>query len=418
MLDFKEIISGVAGQRETFEELVCQIARRIPPEHAVEFRRIHGAGGDGGVEAIWLLSDGHSHGYQAKFHTSSAEVDWGAIDKSVRTALAMHPKLTAMTIAIACSLTGRTGRVTKQGKPAANGWDAWDLHKSRWEAEAKALGRNVSFAHWTAPDLEEMLTRPEAIGLVDYWFGKVELSEAWFRRFSDRAIASLEERYHPEDHVDVETQSVFDGLLRNSRFRTRLREARENILSTSALAQIPEVLTDSDRIRIAQVMEQTNKLLAETRALESETHGSLDYEKWDTDGSELRHSIYEAVNRVLELARDGTINSSASSDAASERDADIGVRLDYLVESLRKLQSTVWQFLALIDSTASRSDLSRFSILDGRAGSGKSHLMASQVEQALRDKAPALFLLGTDFTLNGTVESQILAYLELKEGVR
>ncbi|MDI1296072.1 MAG: hypothetical protein PSY12_09360 [bacterium] len=57
MIDFTKIIAGEAGQRETFEELVCQIARRDPPATALEFRRIHGAGGDGGVEAVWILED-------------------------------------------------------------------------------------------------------------------------------------------------------------------------------------------------------------------------------------------------------------------------------------------------------------------------------------------------------------------------
>jgi len=30
MIDFTKIIAGEAGQRETFDELVCQIARRDP----------------------------------------------------------------------------------------------------------------------------------------------------------------------------------------------------------------------------------------------------------------------------------------------------------------------------------------------------------------------------------------------------
>lgn len=46
------IIAGEAGQRETFEELVYQIAQRDPLATALEFRRIHGAGGDGGLEAF------------------------------------------------------------------------------------------------------------------------------------------------------------------------------------------------------------------------------------------------------------------------------------------------------------------------------------------------------------------------------
>ena len=79
MLDFTRIIAGVAGQRETFEELVCQIARRLPPAGNAEFRRIHGAGGDGGVEAVWLLKTGEEVGYDLRsryVHTGEALGGW------------------------------------------------------------------------------------------------------------------------------------------------------------------------------------------------------------------------------------------------------------------------------------------------------------------------------------------------------
>ncbi|SHL44827.1 hypothetical protein SAMN05518668_10169 [Sphingobium sp. YR657] len=165
MLDFTRIIAGVAGQRETFEELVCQIGRRVPPNGSSEFRRIHGAGGDGGVEAVWLLKNGDEVGYQAKYYVTSSGIDWGAIDNSVDTALSTHPTMTTMHIAIACSLTGPTKRRTKAGAPTANGWTEWDTHKAKWTANAATLGRAVEFVPWTAPDLEELLTRPETIGL-------------------------------------------------------------------------------------------------------------------------------------------------------------------------------------------------------------------------------------------------------------
>jgi hypothetical protein len=50
-IDFSQIRPYEGDQRTGFEEFVCQLARR---EHMAErgaFRRIEGAGGDGGVEA-------------------------------------------------------------------------------------------------------------------------------------------------------------------------------------------------------------------------------------------------------------------------------------------------------------------------------------------------------------------------------
>ena len=64
-MDYRRIRGMDSGQRLAFEELVCQLARREPPAADAEFRRIEGAGGDGGIEAYWLLSDGSEGGYQA-----------------------------------------------------------------------------------------------------------------------------------------------------------------------------------------------------------------------------------------------------------------------------------------------------------------------------------------------------------------
>jgi len=47
-----------------FEALVCLLAHRQPPSLAdVEFRRVDGAGGDGGVEVYWLLKNGTKEGF-------------------------------------------------------------------------------------------------------------------------------------------------------------------------------------------------------------------------------------------------------------------------------------------------------------------------------------------------------------------
>lgn len=413
MLDFSKIIAGVAGQRETFEELVCQIARRAPPLGYAEFRRIHGAGGDGGLEAVWILKNGDEQGYQAKFYTKSGDVDWSAIDKSVATALATHPKLTTMTIAIACTLTGRTRRVTKNGQPQANGWDAWDQRKAKWEASAKALGRSVAFEPWMAPDLESMLTCPEMAGLIEYWFGGIELSSAWLSAQCQRTVAGLEERYHPEDHVDVSTAGVFDGLLRNGRFRAMLKGARDDVLGHANLGNVPAVLSASDKQKLTEITAQLQAFGETTAILEAPADTPFDYSGWRDQTLNLRKCVFGVIQAASELARGSKAKRPpAGIRPEPEEDRD-QTSLDYLVEALRKLLSALAQFLETVDSLGSLSDLRRFALLDGRAGSGKSHLIASQVERVIAEGAAAMFVLGTDFTLHGTIENQLLAHFEL-----
>lgn len=54
------------GIQGSFEEFCCQLFRRAPDVPAKSrFRRIRGAGGDGGVEAIWTFQNEDVWGVQA-----------------------------------------------------------------------------------------------------------------------------------------------------------------------------------------------------------------------------------------------------------------------------------------------------------------------------------------------------------------
>ena len=124
-IDFSQIRSLSGGQRYSFEELVCQLARRESFAAGSTFRRVEGSGGDGGVEGYWLFSDGSKHGYQAKYFTRTRDIDWAQIDHSVYEALKNHPSLKRYVIAIPCDLTDRTG-ATGKGR---TGWQHWEAHK-------------------------------------------------------------------------------------------------------------------------------------------------------------------------------------------------------------------------------------------------------------------------------------------------
>src|ERR1700730_8678441 len=81
MVDFASIRAYRGSQHTGFEELVVQLAHRRPPIGAREFRRVEGAGGDAGVEALWLLHDGSEIGIQAKYFLRVRDIDWAQIDK-------------------------------------------------------------------------------------------------------------------------------------------------------------------------------------------------------------------------------------------------------------------------------------------------------------------------------------------------
>jgi hypothetical protein len=228
MINFSQIRGFAGGQRYSFEELVCQLARRQPAASGAVFRRIEGAGGDGGVEAYWLMTDGTKVGYQAKFFKRTSEIDWAQIDESVEQARKTHPTITKYVIALPCNLTDRRGTKGK-GK---TGWDLWEDHAAAWKRKwLLGAGRQVEFVPWTAFDLNDQLTALSGQGLLRYWFGATEFSPSWFEDNVRLAVASLDERYHPEDHVDVSVEGLFQFVVRHpaalKKLRDRLAEVRK-----------------------------------------------------------------------------------------------------------------------------------------------------------------------------------------------
>jgi hypothetical protein len=239
-IDFLNIRSLSAGQRYSFEELVCQLARREPAAAGSTFRRVEGTGGDGGVEGYWLLPDGSKHGYQAKYFTRSRDIDWTQFDSSVREALKNHPTLTRYVIAVPCDLTDRSGAIGK----GRTGWHHWEAHQTKWHAWSRRLRSNVEFVPWTASDLRDLLIKPSAHGLRRYWFGKEEFSAEWFACNVGSAVAALDERYHPEDHVDVSIEQLFGFVCRSDVAVKRLKDGVEKIERIEIPAAYLETIDD------------------------------------------------------------------------------------------------------------------------------------------------------------------------------
>ena len=62
-IDFMQIVPRLGSRSDAFEELCCQLARRATGE---PMQRLHGAGGDGGIEC-YLDTPGGRLGWQAKY---------------------------------------------------------------------------------------------------------------------------------------------------------------------------------------------------------------------------------------------------------------------------------------------------------------------------------------------------------------
>ncbi|OFA05652.1 hypothetical protein [Duganella sp. HH101] len=382
---FDDIHPTDRGKADAFEELTCQLARRRQPSKAVDFRRIHGAGGDGGIEAYWVLEDGSEVGYQAKYYLRSSDVNWNAIDQSVQTALKLRPKLSAFVIALACDLTDKTARKGKTG------WEKWDEHKSAWEARARsALGHEVVFELWTAGELRDMLGLPPMAGMMARWFGELAIEPDWLAERIKGAVANLDERYHAEDHVPVNIERVFDMVVRSDKATERFRHPLVRIkdLSHRYLEQATGDFADLARANVARV-------LAVASELDAPPWVPWKASSWVQLAKLAQGSLSVLATSIRDETRRG---ANPPNTARAVREG-----LAQLVNQIAGLER-IWSSGIMI------AERERAILLSGRGGSGKSHLLAGQAQRALDEGRPVVLVLGQHLRASA-IWPQILSQL-------
>jgi hypothetical protein len=395
MLDFTKLRKEVSGFRGAFEGLICHLGRRHAPVSAVEFVTIQGAGGDGGLEAYWICNESQEVGYQAKFHLKPGDIDWDKIDGSVRAALTSHPKMNRMIIALACDLTnvvpGRRGKSARQH---------WNDHKEKWEKEL--ANREVAFEYWDASKIEDLLISDCANGLRGYWFEEVELSQLWFSNGFTKAAASLDDRYHPEDHVNVSAEMLFAGLLQDARLRQTLAEQIEPFRG-SLPDWLPETPADLSGA-FSSISSHLESLLSYERDERFEACSPVSWDRY-------RRATEAIHNHIPALA--DAISAYRSNLPSSKEHKQIQGRLDKVEGAIWHLHGLCEGMIDFLDGPFCLASVSRFAIISGIAGAGKSHLLASQIDSLIDAGTPAVLVLGSHFSPNRTIESQLPEILGL-----
>ena len=250
-IDFKQIVPRCGSQREAFEELCCQLANRTVPKGA-SFMRLHGAGGDGGVECFADLSDGNRVGWQAKYVFAINSL-LSQVTESLTTALEIHPTLTQYIVCFPFDLTGPTGRRGLSGQEKFDNW------RERQEQKAVTEGRQLTIEAWPAFKLRGLLIEHDTSGGVrEFFFNQQILTTEWFSEHLVLAKETAGPRYTPKLNVQTDLWKWFASFGRTTawseEFRNKLlacRKSYNNLASTehraksdSALPAWPEDLRE------------------------------------------------------------------------------------------------------------------------------------------------------------------------------
>jgi hypothetical protein len=381
-MDFHRINDFGQGQRDSFESLLKVLARREKIHGAVEFQPNDGRGGDGGVEALWLLSDGSKVGYQSKFFSSLEDAQWRQMDKSVTQALATHPQLVKYIFALPFDLTPNRG-------PKAMGksqQEKWDDCVTKWKAEAEKLSISVSFELWGATVLTDKLMEHGNGPLREHWFGEVVLDSQWFQNQISKSVKKLDDRFNPDDHVEVSIEGLFDAIVRGPATRKALSTAIDGLLKNTVPNiefTITNVVPDQDKLKAMQ-------LDWDLLTLEKPMIPSTPDKPW------MWIKLADAANRIStnasEVLRPFYL---IDKDAQSKEDK---LQLEAVSHSLRALASAAYQIERTFSSKGLVAESRQCALLLGEAGSGKSHVLGQVASRRVEQGLPTILILGQDIS--------------------
>lgn len=395
-IDFSNIRGDtIEGKRVFFEQLFCHLAEL--DGSGGEYRRIEGAGGDGGVEALRILPSRKKIGYQAKYYPSRDDIDWSKLDNSVETALTLHPELERYVIALPCDFTGRRAA---RGGSTEGIWGKWDNRVERWTVHALSLGMKVAFEPWTAFEIEAALLLPTAQYLIPFFFDRLVFTREWIQRHLDRTVHDLQARYSPGEHVDTESLRPFDVIYRRENIRNDLSaifEVARNSYPRNAADLVKDaVIPEADIVATEESLKAFGAL---ADAVNWKTPRSWPICQWLT-------SWYSLTRQLLKIER--SITNKIPNENSITHDS-----LDRRVSAMIKVNELIgpevfgghWVHLLPIDG-------SRAILFVGRSGTGKSHVLARGAETAWREGAPVIHILGQHI-LDDDPRISILKRLEI-----
>ena len=368
--NWHNIITINDSQKEGFEELVCQLAKKEFCTETAIYERYGKP--DGGVECVIRFEDGDEYGFQAKFFTIAlGDTQFKEITKSIKTALNSYHKLVKYYIAIAVDLPN--GNVQDRKSCL----EKWNDYIKKWDNLAKEKNTNIEFIKWDSSELISLLSKKENEDLVYFFFNKDIFTDKWIKEQNRLTIADLGTRYSPENNVDLDLYHYFDAIFRNEDFERRINKNLSEL--HNRIAAIKDSVYHQN-VNLVTAIEET---IVEFSALSFS--GIAEFE------AKIR-------NRLINLNR---IDVVFDNDHKTNKE-------------IYELQSIKQQLNTLFSNNYFSLAIKPFLLIYGDGGIGKSHLLGEMVSKHFEKSDISLFFLGQYFTNSETPWNQILSRLQIK----
>ena len=395
-IDFRQIVPRLGGTSDAFEELCCQLARRAKGE---PFQRLHGAGGDGGIEG-YLDTPGGRLGWQAKYVFSVNSLKTQA-DRSLNTALCLHTELTRFFLCFPFDLTGPTARRGRSGTEKMHDW------KTDREEAARASGRRLTIEVWSASKIRSiLLTHDASGGLRYYFFGTPLLSDGWFSDHLQSAIDTAGPRYTPNPNVETDLgrwiaafgreKSWSDALAAHSRL---LRDAEKNL---RMVLHEPQDERGGDPRWPDDTLEVTRVLVERMQRLDTlscpSSMASAEYDSTVAELSKLVRELRTIEHALVRDVEDTHGRGTANSQGWRQWMAEFMVSFPAAhLDAVRDLTTAMEGLATRLRSPENTLAFEHLFVLTGDPGTGKTHGVCDAARRRHNDGLRTCVIFGHEF---------------------
>lgn len=227
------------------------------------------------------------------------------------------------------------------------------------------------------------------------------LSDDWLNEKSRQAIADLGGRYTPELNVKLEIAKIFDGL------------GRTNNFSEIFFSQIDNFLIKGNKLHSCDVISSQLSEIAQSSSEIASLYHGINFSKLNEIPTQ---KFTDNISRC-QVAIDGAESIFWELRETSEQVDESKYNSDKYSSTLRELRELYYacnDLLTFINSITVKLYNNPFLLLEGKAGVGKSHLLADVIKTRITSGYPSLLILGQQLTSDESPWSQIFKRLQLK----
>jgi hypothetical protein len=380
VLDWSRFETGPVGPDKAFEAFTAQLferwlRREVGP--VLSTYVLHGAGGDGGVEAYATLPSGDIVGLQAKWFPQNLDDSRmkqirGSLDAAMKSCPGLRQYIVAMPRNLTRGTSGKGGRIRR------GGIERWD----KFIADVAKAHPTLEVIRWDEAGLLEQLACAGNQEIRALWFdGELTfqaIETAW-KKTESRLAARYLPHLHAVGQIDATLAEDLWSKAHVQQARTQLVEIQSQLaIAVSDL----EGFTQLTASRRPHELDATIPV-ASTAILSLQQHAGL-------------------LDEILSAGPRRQIADCPPTDALSELSAHLEIfkktnrgtyTADHAERALAAAQSAL-DATRRIDTWV--RDSARPRVLRGPAGCGKTHASAAAVAGRVRQGAPAVMVLAKD----------------------